>query len=135
VAARTDAIDAWTAAYAAKVESALAVRDRWVVTHGEPDSHNQMATHDGRRLLVDWESVLLAPPERDLRSLVAATRSYGEVSPDPNLIELFALEWRLSEIGAFSAWFAAPHDGNESDQVAFRGLLGELAGPDPTEPT
>ncbi len=48
------------------------VRSDWVVTHGEPHAGNVL-TADGRRLLVDWDTVALAPPERDLW-LVVETR-------------------------------------------------------------
>ena len=42
----------------------------WVVTHGEPHAGNVMRTSEGR-VLVDWDTVALAPPERDLWMLVA----------------------------------------------------------------
>lgn len=38
---------------------------RSVVTHGEPHSGNIVRTSDGS-VLVDWDTVALAPPERDL---------------------------------------------------------------------
>ena len=37
----------------------------WVITHGEPHAGNVMRAADGH-LLVDWDTVALAPPERDL---------------------------------------------------------------------
>ena len=37
----------------------------WVITHGEPHAGNVMRT-DGGHLLVDWDTVALGPPERDL---------------------------------------------------------------------
>ncbi len=42
------------------------------------------------------------------------------------MVELFDLEWRLDEIAQYAAWFAAPHSGTASDEVAYGGLLGEL---------
>lgn len=41
---------------------------RRVVTHGEPHAANVLV-HDGHCRLVDWESLALAPPERDLAAL------------------------------------------------------------------
>src|SRR6059058_3788419 len=41
----------------------------WVVTHGEPHAGNVMRTAEGH-VLVDWDTVALAPPERDLWMLV-----------------------------------------------------------------
>ena len=42
--------------------------DRMVITHGEPHSANVLRTPGGL-VLVDWDTVLLAPPERDLWAL------------------------------------------------------------------
>jgi spectinomycin phosphotransferase len=93
-----------------------------VATHGEPHSDNQMLTPRGR-YLVDWESLKLAPRERDLRELVDAGAPVGA---DPDMVEMFDLEWRLEEIREYTAWFAAEHHGTEDDQIAFAGLIHEL---------
>ena len=39
------------------------------------------------------------------------------------MVEMFDLEWRLDEISQYAAWFAAPHTGTASDEVAFGGLM------------
>ena len=76
-----------------------------MVTHGETHTRNQLRTADGIRF-VDWESLKLAPRERDLATLVQA--GYGvRVGADPAMVELFDLEWRLSEIDEYAHWFAA----------------------------
>jgi spectinomycin phosphotransferase len=113
-------LDRWTRRYHHFAEVARG-RD-WVATHGEPDSGNQLLTSEGRRL-VDWESLKLAPRELDLRTLVEAG---AETDADPEMIELFDLEWRLDEISEYAAWFAAPHTGTTDDDIAFEGMLGEL---------
>jgi spectinomycin phosphotransferase len=94
----------------------------WVATHGEPHSDNQLLTADGR-LLVDWESLKLAPAERDLRTLVDAG---VQTAAATGMLELFDLEWRLDEISQYAAWFAAPHTGDGDDEIAFGGLVEEL---------
>ncbi len=110
----------WTARYH---ELAHHARGRaWVATHGEPHSDNQMLTPRGR-YLVDWESLKLAPRERDLRELIDAGLP---VAADPDMVEMFDLEWRLDEVRQYTAWFAAEHRGTEDDQIAFNGLLDEL---------
>jgi spectinomycin phosphotransferase len=94
----------------------------WVLTHGEPHSDNQLLTPQGRYLL-DWESLRLASRERDLPTLVDAG---AQVDADPEMVEMFDLEWRLDEISQYAAWFAAEHHDTEDDQIAFRALLDEL---------
>ena len=104
--------------------AALEGRERWVPTHGEPHTRNQLATPDGV-VLVDWESLRLAPRERDLRWLAP----YDLAGADPSLVEMFDLEWRLDEVAQYAAWFHGPHTGTESDRVALGGLLHELDRP------
>jgi spectinomycin phosphotransferase len=122
---RLDAIVEWSGTYHGLAE--LAQRKDWVVTHGEPGEHNLMVTAD-RTLLVDWETALLAPAERDWRTLVERglpTDGLGW-QLDRAMLEMYDLEWRLDEISQYAAWFAAPHTGTASDRVAMGGLLHEL---------
>ena len=52
---------------------------------------------------------------------------YGvQVDADPDMVELFDLEWRLAEIDEYANWFAAPHTGTADDRTAYEGLLDEL---------
>ena len=119
-------LDRWTRRYHRLADVA---RDRaWVATHGEPDSGNQLLTAEGR-LLVDWESLKLAPAELDLRTLVDDGVPASEAGADLEMIELFDLEWRLDEISEYAEWFAAPHSGNADDVIAIDGLRHELTRP------
>lgn len=111
---RLSAVATWTARY--HVLAAQAEDRPWVPTHGEPDVHNQIVTAAGRRW-VDWESLLLAPAERDTRVLR---------SGDPAMLELFDLDWRLEEIDAFGRWFASTHGDGDDDRISFAGLRLEL---------
>ena len=119
---RLDAVAEWSAAYHALAE--VAPRKSWVITHGEPHERNQMVTLE-TTLLVDWESVRLAPAERDWRTLLERGWS-PHPGIDAAMLDLFDLEWRLDEISQYAAWFAAPHTGTASDRVAMGGLLHEL---------
>ena len=122
VAERWPEIEDWTRRYLTLATAAG--RRGWVVTHGETHTRNQLRTADGIRF-VDWESVKLAPRERDLATLVQA--GFGtSVAADPEMVELFDLEWRLAEIDEYAHWFAAPHTGTADDAVAYEGLLDEL---------
>jgi spectinomycin phosphotransferase len=124
------AIESWTARYHELVVRARSVP--WVPTHGEPHTANQMITSTGP-VLVDWETLALAPRERDLTPLVQS--GFADlVQPDQPMIEMFDLEWRLDEIAQFATWFAGPHDGTEDDRIAFAGLVSELRRPAWIEP-
>ena len=97
----------------------------YVVTHGEPHVRNQWVAR-GRTWLIDWESLLLAPRERDLATLVHEGR---DVDHDPQMVRLFDLEWRLGEIWSFAQWLQGPHVGDTDDRTALGGLTGELTRP------
>jgi spectinomycin phosphotransferase len=126
---RLDVIAEWTRRYHELAERAR--RERWVPTHGEPHERNQLITPDGT-LLVDWESLKLAPRERDLRVLVDAGATAADASP--SMVEMFDLEWRLDEINQYADWFESPHTGTASDRVALGGLLEELGRAEWTQP-
>jgi spectinomycin phosphotransferase len=131
VAARLPEVRRWTARYHHLAAQAQSLP--WVATHGEPHTQNQLVTASGL-LFVDWESLALAPRERDLRTLVDFGHTgLGTVSWP--MIEMFDLEWRLDELAQYSAWFAQPHGDTDSDRVAFAGLLEELSRPDWARPS
>ena len=104
-----------------------------VPTHGEPHTRNLVRTLAGPLRLVDWESLKVAPRERDLRTLVDSGHA-DLADPHGPMLELFDLEWRLDEVSQYAAWFAAPHTGNDSDRVAVEGLVEELERPEWSPP-
>jgi spectinomycin phosphotransferase len=125
LAPQINAIRRWTGTYHQLCRRAAELP--WVPTHGEPHTANQLHTDRGI-VFVDWESLAQAPRERDLGPLVDA--GYAElVAPNWEMIELFALEWRLQEIAEYAAWFARPHTGTASDETAFDDLVTELQRP------
>lgn len=117
-----DAVLADVEEHARLLAQTEATRERWVVTHGEPHRGNQLDTPQ-RTLLVDWESVRLAPPERDLRWLPAPAAA----GADPTALRLLDLEWRLDAVTQYTALFAGPHDGGPDDEIALAGLRDALA--------
>ncbi|MGW7689727.1 aminoglycoside phosphotransferase [Streptomyces asiaticus] len=124
IAAHDAAIIRWTDRYLELADLAHSRRDQWVTTHGEPHNDNQVVGACGLKL-VDWESLALAPRERDYADLLAAGAG-DRLRPDPAMAELFALDWRLSEIAEYARWFAAPHTGSDDDHTALEGLYEEL---------
>lgn len=125
IADRDEAITRWTGRYLDLADLARAHHDSWVPTHGEPHNDNQVVDARGLRL-VDWESLALAPRERDYADLLAAGAG-DRLHADPAMVELFALDWRLSEIDEYARWFAAPHTGTDDDHTALEGLREELS--------
>jgi spectinomycin phosphotransferase len=108
----------------------------WVPTHGEPHTRNLLRTADGD-LVVDWESLRVAPRERDLSTLLASGPAWraaypwpdGAAGPDGSMVELFDLEWRLDEIAQYAAYFAGPHADDEDARTSLGGLRHELDRP------
>jgi hypothetical protein len=95
-----------------------------VVTHGEVHPGNVMLTAEGW-VIVDWDTVLLAPPERDLWWLAQTSDSvlqaYADATgwvPSQQLVDLYAIRWDLAEIASFAAEFRAPHDDTEDTRKA-----------------
>ena len=106
---------------------------RRVLTHGEPHPGNTMLTADGWRL-IDWDTALVAPPERDLwdidpgdGSLLRRYAAATGTQPRPALLELYRLRWDLADIAESVSQFRAPHGGSEDDAISFGLLAGMLA--------
>jgi spectinomycin phosphotransferase len=75
-----------------------------VITHGEPHPGNIVRTATGP-ILIDWDTVGLAPPERDLWLTGPGGFDRYEAAtgyrPDPAALELYRLRWRLDDIAAY----------------------------------
>lgn len=114
LARHADAVDHLRTRY--ETLAAKADRTRMVLTHGEPHAGNTMLTPDGWRL-IDWDTALVAPPERDLWHLETVT-GYEEatgVRPDPDLLELYRLRWDLADLAEVTRDFSRPHTGTPND--------------------
>ncbi|MEV6596073.1 aminoglycoside phosphotransferase family protein [Actinoplanes sp. NPDC051346] len=106
------------------VLAATADRSRSVLTHGEPHPGNTMLTAEGFKL-IDWETALLAPPERDLWLLgddhSAYTAATGiEVLPD--LLELYRRRWMINDLCVDVNRFRHPHTGTADDEESWNVL-------------
>ncbi|MEV0229776.1 phosphotransferase [Nonomuraea sp. NPDC050786] len=106
-----------------------------VVTHGEPHPGNLLRSGE-RRLLVDWDTVGLAPPERDLW-LVARDDDdlarYADATgrtPSRAALELYRLRWALDDVAECVALFRSPHGHTRDAEISWTALtdtLGALA--------
>jgi spectinomycin phosphotransferase len=99
----------------------------FVITHGEPHGGNVIVV-DGQLVLVDWDTVALAPPERDLWMVSAKSDQeiYAEMSsrrPDPGLIELYRNRWTLEDMAAFVGRFRSAHVRSADDEHAWHSLI------------
>ncbi|MGI8334806.1 phosphotransferase family protein [Actinomadura scrupuli] len=114
--------------YDALVEEARSYADRSVLTHGEPHAGNTMLAPSGWKL-IDWDTALVAPPERDLRtvdpgngSVLAAYHQATGVTPLPSMIELYALQWDLTELAVCWNQFRNLHHGDDNDHEGWQNL-------------
>jgi spectinomycin phosphotransferase len=114
-----------------RLSAEVAARSRdWVVTHGEPHAANVISEGD-RHALVDWDTVALAPPERDLWILddgddaCAAGSIYTDATgyqPDQAALDFFRLGWDLADIAAFTNVLRSPHIEDADTAKAYAGL-------------
>jgi spectinomycin phosphotransferase len=89
-----------------------------VLTHGEPHAANVMRTKDGR-VLLDWDTVALAPPERDLWMLVDDDQRDAA-------LDFFRLTWDLKDLAEYLNVLRSRHGENE-DTVRQHGALTNCA--------
>ncbi len=128
LAARRQVIVDMLTEYDDLVTTAHAHDDRAVLTHGEPHAGNIMRTPSGWKL-IDWDTALLAAPERDVWLLepgdglasTAYTRATG-VDVLPQLLALFRLRWDLADLGVDIARLRAPHANSADDARSWEGI-------------
>ena len=103
------------------------------MTHGEPHAGNLMKVGPAY-VFVDWDTVALAPPERDLWMLVPKSRDplttrqhVAGNGLDPGAVSYFRLRWDLADIAAFTTLLRSPHDRTPDTEKAYNGLVTCLA--------
>jgi spectinomycin phosphotransferase len=117
-----------------------------VVTHGEPHPGNLIRTRSGT-VLVDWDTVALAPPERDLwmitdpgGTVASAYCDLTGVALDAAALAAHRLLWALSDVAAFTAqlrdeqagWHSAGADAGADADRALAALRSILDGHEPS---
>jgi Phosphotransferase enzyme family len=128
LAAHTEPLGALLTCYDELAAKVAARPDRMVITHGEPGPWNVLKTPAGLAV-VDWESVLLAPPERDLwelaesdASIPAAYQAATGTAIDQDALTLYRLWYDLFEIAGYIRLFRAPHGQTEDAAESWRNL-------------
>lgn len=103
-------------------------RSSHVLTHGEPHRGNTIDTDYGV-LLIDWDTALLAPRERDLWVLINEDPLIADdyfartgVEVDARIVELYQRWWVLCEISLFAAELQQPHGETDDTRVAWKML-------------
>ncbi len=122
---RLETLDQWASEVAAAGET--------VITHGEPHPGNVIRVGH-QIMLVDWDTVGLAPPERDLWMVTSETgdglRRYTELAGRPvdaAALELYRLRWALDDICAFVRELRAPHRSTAGADHAWQTLERTIA--------
>jgi spectinomycin phosphotransferase len=136
----TEPTRALLAGAAGPVRRGLDTLDQWasgpaagaslVITHGEPHPGNVIRMPaDGRIMLIDWDTVALAPPERDLWMVATGTGGelgrYTELTGRPvdaTALELYRLRWALDDLSCFVRDLRAPHRRTPGTEHAWQAL-------------
>ena len=103
-------------------------RERAVLTHGEPHPRNTLRS--GRNLLlIDWDTALLAPPERDVWTLADGDpkildhyEALTGVEMMSDSLALYRLRWDLTEISIYVGLFRQHHSKTTDTTIAWAGL-------------
>jgi Phosphotransferase enzyme family len=109
--------------------------DSWVITHGEPHRANVIRDRQGAVQLVDWDTTLIAPRERDLHMVLDEdltgwdeyTEIAGAVALNHDALKLYRWWWELADITVFVAGFRRPHERTEDTVASWEILARNLA--------
>lgn len=106
-----------------------------VITHGEPHPAN-LLTAGTQTLLIDWDTVGLAPPERDLWWVISDSegeeaRRYARATGrplNPAALTLYRLRWTLDDLSSFVHRLRSGHSRTADAEHALRALQLTLDG-------
>ena len=134
LAARTEKVQRSLKAHDERATRLRRRSDEWVVTHGEPHRANLIVDAAGAPYLVDWDTALVAPRERDLWHVLDDERTgwdeyaaiAGDVALDVEALEHYRQGWDLADIAAFVAEFHRPHEEDANTSASFGYLCASL---------
>jgi spectinomycin phosphotransferase len=123
-------VDSLLRSYDAIATRDAADMDRMVLTHGEPHTGNLLEADSGW-LLVDWDTALVAPPERDLWLHVdadpAVTHAYEQSTQRrvrPEFLTLYRLRWLATDLALFVSGFT--HEDTDDIRTSWAALQAYL---------
>ncbi|HEX5250849.1 MAG TPA: phosphotransferase [Gaiellales bacterium] len=131
LAARAEEVAERLAGHDAVAARVLETRAAWVVTHGEPHGGNVIRDHEGGLHLIDWDTALVAPRERDLQMVLdddltgwAEYRTAaGPVELDHEALGLYRRLWALADIASFVTTLRRPHTDTTDMRHAYEALV------------
>ena len=116
----------------------LATNEAGVVTHGEPHPGNLIHTSNGLAL-VDWDTVALARPERDLwmfddgtATAIDAYRKMTGVELDREALAAYRLLWALADVASFITQLRGEHQRTVDAERALVALDQIFSGEEPS---
>jgi spectinomycin phosphotransferase len=129
-AARAGELAERLAGHDALAERVGKTRAEWVVTHGEPHGGNMIRDPTGGLHLIDWDTALVAPRERDLQIVLDEEltgwdeyrAAAGPVELDLDALGLYRRLWALADIASFTAVLRRPHADTTDMRHAYEAL-------------
>jgi len=135
LAARAEELAERLAGHDAVAAGVLETRSRWVVTHGEPHGGNVIHDPAGDLHLIDWDTAMIAPRERDLQMVLdddltgwdEYRATAGPVELDYEALGLYRRLWALADIASFVTTLRRPHADTTDMRHAYEALVHYLA--------
>jgi spectinomycin phosphotransferase len=135
LAPRAEEVAERLAAHDEQAARIRATRAAWVVTHGEPHGRNVIHDPAGGLHLIDWDTAMIAPRERDLQMILdddlTGWDEYravaGPVELDRDALGLYHRLWALADIASFTAILRRPHADTTDMRGAYEALGSYLA--------
>jgi spectinomycin phosphotransferase len=137
------AITERTATLAGRLQASLeAGSPSFVPCHGDVHTHNVLVEASGALRVVDWDELVMAPPERDLmflfgspiglprgdRELALFREGYGPIALDPDRLAYYHADWAIQDLVGYAEESIADGASPESRAAAFA-IFASLFGP------